>query len=201
MNEKLAPEFIPVFTEEDIVNLPKYEIYLKLMIDGIASEPFSARGLPPLTEDEKTGNIQKIINSSRERYAEKREVIVDKINRWHENIDSNNKTKVNIKKKLPQKKENIAKKDNKIINNKTIDDKIHKYLSICFRCGKETSTVFKPDGIRPVYCKECLSIIKQEKNQKIKNRQEEKQNELKKIEKEEKEEVELKENKSIRPIM
>ncbi len=193
--EALAPEFLPVFTEEDIVNLPKYEIYLKLMIDGISSEPFSARGLRPLTEGEKTGNIQKIIISSRERYAEKREVIVDKINRWHENIDVGKKTKTNIKKNLPQKKESIAKEDNKIINNKTannkiIDDKIHKYSSDCFRCGQKASTIFKPDGIRPVYCKECLSIIRQEKNQKIKNRQEAKQSELK--------EFELKENKSIK---
>jgi len=170
--EELAPEFVPVFTEEDIVNLPKYEIYLKLMIDGIASEPFSARGLKPLT------------------------VIVDKINRWHENIDVGKKIKTNIKKKLPQKKEKKVKQNNKTINNKIIDDKIHKYLSTCFRCGKETSTIFQPDGIRPVYCKECLSMIRQEKNQKIKNRQETKQNELKKIE-----EVELKENKSIRPVI
>ena len=193
--EALAPEFVPVFTEEDIVNLPKYEIYLKLMIDGIASEPFSARGLRPLTEDEKTGNIQKIISSSRERYAEKREVIVDKINRWHENIDVEKKAKINIKKNLPQKKENIIKQDNKIINNritdnKTIDNQIYKHSSSCFRCGQKTLTIFKPDGIRPVYCKECLSLIRQEKNQKIQNRQEVKQDELK--------EVELKENKDTK---
>ena len=46
--EELVKEFTPVFTEEDLVNLAKYEFYIKLMIDGIASDPFSARGLSAL---------------------------------------------------------------------------------------------------------------------------------------------------------
>ncbi|MDD5072109.1 MAG: type IV secretion system DNA-binding domain-containing protein, partial [Patescibacteria group bacterium] len=40
--EELVKEFTPTFTEEDLVSLPKYEMYLKLMIDGISSDPFSA---------------------------------------------------------------------------------------------------------------------------------------------------------------
>jgi hypothetical protein len=38
----LEREFYPVFTEADLVNLPKFSIYLKLLISGIASRPFSA---------------------------------------------------------------------------------------------------------------------------------------------------------------
>ena len=34
---------------------------------------------------------------------------------------------------------------------------------ICASCGRETTTTFIPDGIRPVYCKECLSKKKEEK--------------------------------------
>ena len=63
--EELVREFAPVFTEEDIVNLPKYEMYLRLMIDGIASDPFSAKGMSPLLEEEKTNNVEKVIESSR----------------------------------------------------------------------------------------------------------------------------------------
>jgi len=59
--EELVKEFTPVFTEEDLVNLAKYEFYIKLMIDGISSDPFSARGLAPLSEEEKTGNKEKMI--------------------------------------------------------------------------------------------------------------------------------------------
>ncbi len=41
-SEYLAKEFYPVFTQDDLVNLPRYAMYLKLMIDGTASEAFSA---------------------------------------------------------------------------------------------------------------------------------------------------------------
>jgi hypothetical protein len=38
----LAKEFSPVFGIEDLLSLPNYHIYLKLMIDGAPSRPFSA---------------------------------------------------------------------------------------------------------------------------------------------------------------
>jgi hypothetical protein len=39
----LAKEFQPKFDLQDLLNLPNYSIYLKLMIDGALSTPFSAR--------------------------------------------------------------------------------------------------------------------------------------------------------------
>ena len=45
--EMLAPEFTPEFSAPDFTNLPNYYIYLKLMIDGKISRPFSAVTLPP----------------------------------------------------------------------------------------------------------------------------------------------------------
>jgi hypothetical protein len=39
----LAKEFQPKFGVEDLLNLPNYAIYLKLMIDGVPSVPFSAQ--------------------------------------------------------------------------------------------------------------------------------------------------------------
>lgn len=44
--EFLEQEFYPVFSREDFIHLPKYEMYLKLMIDGATSKPFSAKSLP-----------------------------------------------------------------------------------------------------------------------------------------------------------
>jgi len=41
--EYMAKEFCPVFTEEDLVNLPRYAMFIKLMIDGTASGVFSAK--------------------------------------------------------------------------------------------------------------------------------------------------------------
>ncbi len=46
-----APYFVREFAEEfaeiDLIQLPNYRIYLKLMIDGTPSKPFSAATLPP----------------------------------------------------------------------------------------------------------------------------------------------------------
>jgi hypothetical protein len=81
--EELVKEFDPHYVEEDLVNLPKYNFYIKLMIDGVASQPFSATGLPPKTKEEETNNMEKVVHVSRERYASTREVVEDKIMRWH----------------------------------------------------------------------------------------------------------------------
>jgi hypothetical protein len=43
--EYLAKEFFPVFAQDDLVNLPRYHMYLKLMIDGGTSLPFSASSI------------------------------------------------------------------------------------------------------------------------------------------------------------
>lgn len=78
--EFLAKEFTPVFEEPDLLNLTKYDIYLKLMIDGVASEPFSATGLPPVGSPDNLA--EKIISVSRERYAKSKTIVEDKIARW-----------------------------------------------------------------------------------------------------------------------
>lgn len=80
--EFLEKEFMPKFEQTDLVNLAKFNMYIRLMIDGVASEPFSATGLPPLKEEEKTDTAGRIIRSSRERYAKPRTIVEDKIARW-----------------------------------------------------------------------------------------------------------------------
>jgi Type IV secretion-system coupling protein DNA-binding domain len=45
--ELLESEFFPDFRATDLINLPNYHIYLKLMIDGRVSSPFSAVTVPP----------------------------------------------------------------------------------------------------------------------------------------------------------
>jgi hypothetical protein len=78
--EALAKEFAPIFVEEDIVNLAKYHIILKLMIDGVASQPFSAMTMPPIGSP--TGTRERVIRVSRERYSKPRTQIEEKIIRW-----------------------------------------------------------------------------------------------------------------------
>jgi CxxC-x17-CxxC domain-containing protein len=80
--EFLEKEFEPVFMMNDIVNLPKYQIYLKLMIDGIAGDAFSATVLPPIKIEGDPETERKIIQSSRERYTADKAEVEDKIRRW-----------------------------------------------------------------------------------------------------------------------
>jgi len=66
--EILEKEFAPVFNQEDIVNLGKYQIYLKLMIDGVGSVPFSSTTLLPLPKPE-VDLTDEVVELSRKRYA------------------------------------------------------------------------------------------------------------------------------------
>jgi len=188
--EELVPEFTPTFTEEDLVNLPKYEFYIKLMIDGVTSDPFSSRGLPPLRKDEETGNVEKVIAVSRERYAKKREYVEEKISRWHKNLEESDEKPIEKpgrfkeidKFQKPQfDKNHVFKPEqpkNPIIKNTS---EIYKNSATCSRCGKETKVSFVPDGIRPILCRDCLSLTRQEKSEMINKRKQLKEEEIKKV--------------------
>ena len=78
----LEKEFEPEFTAQDLVNLPNFHIYLKLMINGVTSRPFSATTLPPLKVDSTSGVKDKIIESSRKLYTRSREEVENEISRW-----------------------------------------------------------------------------------------------------------------------
>jgi hypothetical protein len=69
----LAREFYPIFNQEDLIKLPNYHIYLKLMINGKISQPFSAITLPPAQK--KRSFKEKIIDFSRKTYAKPRESV------------------------------------------------------------------------------------------------------------------------------
>lgn len=80
--EFIEKEFEPEFTAQDLVNLPNYHVYLKLMIDGVTSRPFSASTLPPMKIDLSAGVKEKIIESSRKLYARPREEVEAEISKW-----------------------------------------------------------------------------------------------------------------------
>ena len=85
--EVLEKELAPEFLAQDIVNLGKREIYIKLMIGGLASRAFSARTMDtpqPLPVD----NRQKVIEWSREHYAARREDVEKAIAKWHAPLEA-----------------------------------------------------------------------------------------------------------------
>jgi len=131
--EWIEKEFTPEFIAQDLVNLGKYNIYLKLMIDGLAGRAFSAITLPPFPEPEKS-NKEKIIKVSRERYGTSRQTVEEKITRW---------TGIEKLTSVPPPPSQTMLYDAK-----------------CSNCGRDTKVIFPPQANRPVYCKSCLKKIK-----------------------------------------
>ena len=79
----LEKEFAPVFIAEDLVNLGSFQIYLKLMIDGIGSQPFSAKTMSPIKEPE-VSCVEEIIEHSRKTFARPRSEVEKYITDWHQ---------------------------------------------------------------------------------------------------------------------
>lgn len=129
----LEKEFAPEFTPEDIVNLPNFRIYLKLMIDGITSRPFSAKTLPPLVKGGNKEIEQMVIESSRKLYCRSREEAEREIMNWS----------------------GMALGDESGSNNN-----VEKFKVKCSICGKDTFVPFEPTPGRPVYCRDCIAKMK-----------------------------------------
>lgn len=134
----MEDEFMPRFTPEDIINLPKYNIYLKLMIDGVTSQPFSAATLPPIAH--KTDSTQKVIEQSRQRYAKPREDIEQNVVKWSGFGDT-----VDVDEALSQAKK--AKKEAKKAKY------MHDYN--CSSCDIKFQLPVELDRSRPIYCDDC----------------------------------------------
>ena len=81
--EILEKEFAPQFEIEDLVNLGFAQIYLKLMIDGLSSSPFSAVTLPPIPHPD-SSFVQDIIAASREQFSRPRAEVESEIVKFHE---------------------------------------------------------------------------------------------------------------------
>ena len=133
--EFLEKEFVPELYAEDLVNLAKYNIYLKLLVDGLAGRPFSALTLPPFEKLKQT-NRDKIIKVCRERYSTSRKTVDDKISRWTEGLDHS------IASNIPPSL----------------------YDAQCAKCKKWVKVPFNPDPKRPVYCKACLQEVREQKS-------------------------------------
>lgn len=147
--EFMESEFMPRFLPEDLINLPKYGIYLKLMIDGVTSQPFSATTLPPIAQ--RTGSEEKVIAQSRERFGGNRQQIEDHVMTWS-GFDPNIDVAAELKKVSDQKKEDKKARF------------AHEYD--CARCAKKFSLPVELDRSRPIYCDDCHAILVEERKNK-----------------------------------
>jgi len=131
--EFLENEFEPEFLIQDIVNLPNYSVYLRLMVNGVTSRPFSAITLPPFKVQTSNVTEEKIIETSRKRYARPRWVVEKEINDWSGMMSAESGGAVGVG---------------------------GKFQITCSSCGKTAFVPFEPQPGRPVYCSDCLNKIK-----------------------------------------
>ena len=109
---ELEKEFAPQFTPEDLVNLGFAQIYIKLLIDGISSQPFSARTLPPIPAPP-VSYKERIIENSRKRFARPRAEVEKYIIEWH--------TNTNKSEKKSSSTNGASKNVGEVVNNKTTE--------------------------------------------------------------------------------
>jgi CxxC-x17-CxxC domain-containing protein len=166
--EFLEKEFEPVFVIQDLVNLPNRHIYIKLMIDGIAGNAFSATTLPPIDLSKTQENEEKVIRITRERYGTKREIVEEKIARWsglvtekdlNDNINGDKpkivKTNRVSKSIESSPRKPVGRKPVSAVTGAPADDR-KMYPTKCATCDIDIEVPFEPDGSRPTFCKECL---------------------------------------------
>ena len=79
--EYLEKWFQPDFMMNDIVNLGKRDMYLKLMINGVSSKGFSAGTLDRFPKLENS-NREAIISASRETYTTQKNIVEKEIAEW-----------------------------------------------------------------------------------------------------------------------
>lgn len=156
--EFLEKEFEPVFMMNDIVNLPKYDVYMKLMIDGIAGDAFSATTLPPVTMANGIDTTEDVRAHSREKYASSQAEVEEKIIQW---------SGMTIGQVVPMsqgdtrtfRQDSVSERptmQNRSDSMGASAEKRTLFDAKCDNCSAAIQVPFKPDGSRPTFCKECL---------------------------------------------
>ena len=129
--EFLEKEFQPEFYATDIVNLGKYNIYLKLLVDGVTGRPFSAVTMPPF-EGPKESHRDEIIEYSRNKYSSNRKDVEERIAKWTGSF---------------------------VLKDQKQGSNVMMYDAKCQKCGKWTKVPFKPEPGKRLFCKTCLKEL------------------------------------------
>jgi len=80
--DMITGQFKNMASVNDLISLPKYTAYTRLMIDGISSDPFSMKTLPITTPEWSLELIDKIRKQSRQRYAMERGQLEKLMTAW-----------------------------------------------------------------------------------------------------------------------
>ncbi len=140
--EFLENEFVPEFEIQDLVNLPNRNIYVKLMVNGITSRPFSAETLPARGPSGVEDMTERLVELSRKKYGRARKDVEAEIERWSGSLGDDYGS-------APTPEKAGAR----------VEGKEERYTATCSICGNTAHLNFKPDESRPVYCSNCLKKV------------------------------------------
>lgn len=79
----MTSQFKEIVAVNDLISLPKFTAYTRLMVDGVSSDPFSMKTLPPFQTDWDPEYIEKVRKQSRQRYAMERGQLEKLMNAWN----------------------------------------------------------------------------------------------------------------------
>ena len=92
----MTSQFKEIVSVNDMISLPKFTAYTRLMVEGVSSDPFSMKTLPPFQTDGDPDFIEKVRKQSRQRYAMERGKLEKLMNAW-------NKKSFSAKEKIAEK--------------------------------------------------------------------------------------------------
>ncbi len=159
--EYLEKEYTPAFTAEDLVNLGKYQIYLKLMIDDMASAPFSARTLPPI-ELPRISYRDVAIARSRAQFAQPRDTVEGAILAWHQFDDKKHSSGTETKDKGASPRREDTGRSKKEWKPKTPEEReteLRKAMSLDRLKAEQQKTQKKAKGPTPEHVADLRSAL------------------------------------------
>ncbi len=115
--EAFEKEFKPTFLPEDFTNIGRFQMYLKLMIDGVTSSAFSASSMGPWPRPDRDF-VKEIIDSSRILYSHPRKEVEEHILKWtlggaNGSNSNNNVNGNNSKSEVEPKREEVKRVERK----------------------------------------------------------------------------------------
>lgn len=96
--ETISGQFKWITTPNDLISLPMFTAYIKLMTNGISGDPFSMKTMPLSTPEWSIELIEKLRKQSRARYATERTKLEELLDAW-------NKKTFSLQEKIAEKAE------------------------------------------------------------------------------------------------
>ena len=123
----MTSQFKEMVGVNDLISLPKYTTYTRLMIDGISSDPFSTKTLPPFSAtdvDNIEEHIEKIRRQSRQRYAMERTQLESLLNaRWKKTFSAQEK----VAEKAKLEALGLDEEDSKVLQDFVVEQSIWEF--------------------------------------------------------------------------